>query len=223
MEAVGCEHCRGSCVLLLWIPRLGISNISGIASAGLLATVRDLFCRARAVTRNNYRSLLWFGVVFGLQQLPPIPRPHLLRGWLYVLTLGFASLNQQEQALAGRRVHRFCTGCPIFAEVDWFVLCWNAGFGNADRAVQLIPTYEMVSLSERSGGVTFQYAANYAYAPKDFWTFLYPFANGDIGNLTYTGKFRLLEDYGYIGALPFLLALSAPCSGGRTGTCDSFR
>jgi hypothetical protein len=68
----------------------------------------------------------------------------------------------------------------------------------------------MVSLSHRSGGVTFEYASNYAYDPKSFWTFLYPYSNGDIGNLTYTGKSVFWEDYGYVGVVTFLLALSAP-------------
>jgi hypothetical protein len=58
--------------------------------------------------------------------------------------------------------------------------------------------------------VTFEYASRYAYDPKDFWTFLYAYSNGDAGNLTYTGKGVFWEDYGYVGALTLLLALSAP-------------
>ena len=173
-----------------------------------------LFLLERAVTRNNYRSLLWFGVVFGLQQLSANTQTAYYSGVLYVLYFGLRFLNQQEQALAGakgssvlHRVSNLCRSRLVWCFAGTLVL------GTLIAAVQLIPTYEMVSLSERSGGVTFQYAANYAYAPKDFWTFLYPFANGDIGNLTYTGKSVFWEDYGYIGALPFLLALSAPLLG----------
>ncbi|HCV44035.1 MAG TPA: hypothetical protein DGH68_11170, partial [Bacteroidetes bacterium] len=76
-------------------------------------------------------------------------------------------------------------------------------------AVQLLPTYELVSLSQRSGGVTFEYASNYSYDPSNIKTFFYPYANGDIGNGTYSGKSIFWEDYGYVGLITVLLALYA--------------
>lgn len=76
-------------------------------------------------------------------------------------------------------------------------------------AVQLIPTYELVTLSQRSGGVTFEYASNYAYDPANIATFFSPYANGDIGNATYHLKSIFWEDYGYVGLVTMLLAIYA--------------
>jgi hypothetical protein len=89
----------------------------------------------------------------------------------------------------------------------WFVAAIVIAGGIS--AVQLLPTYELVSLSQRSGGVTFEYAANYAYDPSNIKTFLYPYANGDIGNATYSGKSIFWEDYGYVGLITTLFALYA--------------
>ena len=93
------------------------------------------------------------------------------------------------------------------ARVAWFLIA--VAIGGGISAVQLLPTYELVSRSQRSGGVTFEYASNYAYDPSNIKTFFYPYANGDIGNGTYTGKSIFWEDYGYVGLITILLALYA--------------
>jgi hypothetical protein len=170
-----------------------------------------LFLLERAVKRNNYRPLLWFAAVFGLQQLSANTQTAYYSGALYVLYFVLRFRNQQremrvqsKELKASRRVLNLLKSRLVWWFVGMLIL------GSLLAAVQLIPTYQMVSLSQRSGGVTFQYASDYAYDPKDFWTFLYPFSHGDIGNLTYTGKGVFWEDYGYIGAVTFLLALYAP-------------
>ena len=82
-------------------------------------------------------------------------------------------------------------------------------------AVQLIPTYELVGLTQRSGGVTFDYAANYAYDPANFKTFVAAYANGDISDASYKGKSIFWEDYGYVGVITLLLAMYASVKGWR--------
>ena len=165
----------------------------------------------RAVKRNDYRSLLWFAMVFGLQHLSGNTQTAYYSGVLYLFyfPLRFLS-NQSEVRAASRKLNASRAVLNVLRNRLIWSFAGMLVLGSLLAAIQLIPTYEMVSLSQRSGGVTFQYASSYAYDPKDFWTFLYPYANGDIGNLTYTGKGVFWEDYGYVGVATFLLALSAP-------------
>ena len=160
----------------------------------------------RAVRRNHSRPLLWFGIVFALQQLSANTQTAYYAGLLYGLYFVFRFLNQQRELRDASKPH------PVVrlfkSRLTWFFV-GIVILGSLLAAIQLIPTYEMVSLSARSGGVSFEYASSYAYSPRDFWTFLFPYINGDPGNLTYSGKSVFWEDYGYVGALTFLLALFA--------------
>jgi hypothetical protein len=171
----------------------------------------------RAVRRNNSRALLWFGIVFGLQQLSANTQTAYYSGFLYAFYFVFRFFNHQREVRAATKKPR---SSILVLDLLKSRLTWSfAGMlilGSLLAAVQLIPTYEMVSLSARSGGVTFEYASSYAYDPKDFWTFLTPYINGDPGNLTYLGKSVFWEDYGYVGVVTFLLALAAPLSWWRS-------
>ena len=164
----------------------------------------------RAVKRNDTRALLWFGVVFGLQHLSGNTQTAYYSGALYLFYFPLRFLNnQREVRAASKKMNASRAVLDVLRNRLTWCFAGVLVLGSLLAAIQLIPTYEMVSLSQRSGGVTFQYASSYAYDPKDFWTFLYPYANGDIGNLTYTGKGIFWEDYGYVGVVTFLLALSA--------------
>lgn len=165
----------------------------------------------RAIRRNNDRMLLWFGIVFGLQHLAGNAQTAYYAGVIYVLyfVLRFLSHRKELRAPAQKSSAPRSFFGLFKARITW---CFFGVLVLATllAAVQLIPTYELVSFSSRSGGVTFEYASNYAYDLKDSWTFFYPFSNGDIGNYTYTGKGVFWEDYGYVGVVTLLLALFAP-------------
>ena len=189
-----------------------LSHLKHISMANAACWLPVALCLLeRAVKRNDHRFLLWFGVVFGLQHLSANTQTAYYCGVLYLFYFPLRSLNNQRETGAGSKKSN-----PARRVASLFKnrLTWSfAGMlilGSLLAAIQLIPTYEMVSLSQRSGGVTFQYASSYAYDPRDFWTFFYPYSNGDIGNLTYTGKGVFWEDYGYVGILTLLFALSAP-------------
>ena len=91
--------------------------------------------------------------------------------------------------------------------VRWFAIALVGAA--AVSAVQLLPTYELVGLTERAGGVSFDYASDHAYDLADLRTFFYPYANGDVGDGSYRGKGVFWEDAGYAGLLPLLLAAYA--------------
>ena len=170
----------------------------------------------RAIRRKNHRYLLWFGIVFGMQQLSANTQTAYYSGFLYALYFLFRFLNQQKELrLAAKKPNAASSALNLVRSRLTWSFVGVLLLGSLLAAVQLVPTYEMVSLSARSGGVNFEYAASYAYNPKDFWTFISPYTNGDPGNLTYLAKSVFWEDYGYVGALTFLLALAAPLSNWR--------
>jgi hypothetical protein len=164
----------------------------------------------RAARRNHYRLLLWFGVVFGLQQLSGNAQTAYYSGVLYLFYFPLRFFNSQRDVRDGSRKPSLSSSVlNLFKNRLTWSFAGVLVLGSLLAAIQLIPTYEMVSLSQRSGGVTFQYASSYAYDPKDFWSFFYPYVNGDIGNLTYSGKGVFWEDYGYVGAVTLFLAVFA--------------
>ena len=195
--------------LLSHLKHLSMANGACLLPVGL-------FLLERAIRLDNYRPLLWFAVVFGLQHLAGNAQTAYYAGVIYALYFALRYLHHQKElrdtsrkSNAARSAVNFFTSRLTWCFAGMLVL------GTLLAAVQLIPTYELVSFSSRAGGVTFQYASNYAYDLKDFWTFFYPFSNGDIGNLTYTGKGVFWEDYGYVGVVTLLLALFASVRGWR--------
>ena len=185
--------------LLVHLKHLSIANAASWLPVGLLLL-------ERAVERNAYRSLLLAGALFGLQLLAGNPQIAYYCGALYVAYFTLRHLAKERARTA--RLRDAARGV-LRSKLTWCFL-GALVLGVLLAAVQLLPTYELVSMSDRSGGVTFEYASRYAYDPADFWTFLYPYRNGDIGNLSYTGRGIFWEDYGYVGVATFLLALSAP-------------
>ncbi len=79
--------------------------------------------------------------------------------------------------------------------------------GSLIAAVQVIPTYELVGLTQRGGGVPFEYAAQFPFDPADLAMFVYPLARGDMGNMTYRSSAIFWEDYGYVGVVVLSLAV----------------
>jgi hypothetical protein len=189
--------------LLCHLKHLSIANAACWLPAGLLLL-------ERSVSRHSYRPLPWFAVVFGLQHLSGNAQTAYYCGVLYVLYFALRLLDRYRATRSPQNVWRSSrlVLAGLKSRLAWCFVGALA-LGSLLAAVQLVPTYELVSLSQRSGGVSFEYASSYAYDLTSFWTFLFPYANGDIGNLTYTGKGIFWEDYGYVGLLTFLLALYA--------------
>jgi hypothetical protein len=150
------------------------------------------------------RALVWLAVVFGMQILSGHIQIAYYAGLVYG-GYGLARLLHDHQAgeAHGGRQRRNSVGAALALLLGSLILGTTLG------AAQLLPTYEMVQQSQRSGGVTFDYAADYRYAPSDAIMFLAPYANGDIGDGTYRSKAVFWEDYGYAGLLPFLLGVYA--------------
>jgi hypothetical protein len=164
----------------------------------------------RAIKLNSYRSLLWFGLVFGLQHLAGNAQTAYYAGVLYALYFAFRLFSKvNESEVASKKSVVLHAARNAFGSGLAWSFVGMLILATLLAAIQLVPTFELVSFTQRAGGVSFEYASKYAYDLKDAWTFFYPFSNGDIGNLTYTGKGVFWEDYGYVGGVTFLLAIYA--------------
>ncbi|MEW6617750.1 MAG: YfhO family protein [bacterium] len=72
-------------------------------------------------------------------------------------------------------------------------------------AIQIIPTYEVLSLSNRGEGISLKFANIANFPPINFITFILPYFLGD--NANYFGKWNFSEGYGYVGIFPLILGL----------------
>jgi hypothetical protein len=145
----------------------------------------------RGVKRSD-GALLGAGLAMGAQWLAGAPQMAYYTAGVAILY--FAGRARQ---LRGERSPR--RTIPLFA----LALVLALGLG----AVQLLPTYELVGLSERAGGVNYEFAASFPYALENLKTFLYPLANGDPGTGDYAVSSIFWEDYAYLGLAPLLLGL----------------
>jgi Bacterial membrane protein YfhO len=198
-----------------------ISHIKHLSTIGTVCWYPlGLLVIERAFRRNEPKSLLWLAVIIGLQNLSG----HIQTAYYSMLAylvyfLGRLWRMRREgsppstrQSAEGGAQRTWVK--PLPASVLWFLA--GSLLGMMISAVQLIPTYELVQLTQRSGGVSFQYAASYAYDPANWMTFLYPAANGEISNATYRGQSIFWEDYGYVGLTTLMLGLVAITSMRRT-------
>ncbi len=61
--------------------------------------------------------------------------------------------------------------------------------------------------SDRSQALGWEWATFWQYWPPNILTFVKPYIYGDISDATYRGRGIFWEDYGYIGLVPFVLAV----------------
>jgi hypothetical protein len=182
-----------------------VSHIKHLSMVGTVCWFPfGLLVIERAVRRSDRYVLLWLGAVFGLQNLSGHIQTAYYAGLVYIVYFLFRLLSMRKETTTAKRKSQEHVS-PLTPFGVWFLAAMALGVGIS--AVQLLPTYELVGLTQRSGGVTFDYAASYAYDPSNIKTFFYPYANGDIGNATYRGESIFWEDYGYVGVIPLLLAL----------------
>ncbi len=172
-----------------------------------------LYCIEKALKARdgNVRFILplvFLSLIFGAQNLTGHNQVGYYSGLLYIAYFLFRMLKPDEEQRVQRKranVEASLVRGPARSRLMVaFVVALLLGAGLS--AIQVIPTYEMVTFSPRAGGVSFNFASNYAYNMSNFKTFFYPYANGDIGDGTYRGNSIFWEDYGYTGLITLLLA-----------------
>ena len=76
-------------------------------------------------------------------------------------------------------------------------------------AVQLVPTAELVSQSQRGGGASRTFALTYSFWPWRFVTLLAPDFFGNPARGNFWGYANYWEDHAYVGVLPLIFAVLA--------------
>jgi hypothetical protein len=165
---------------------------------------------ARAVPiRRRLAWLLGFAATFGFQLLAGFPQSAYYAALVYgALTAARMVwlLAPGERGLARRP--RFAPaaslGLPALVAVALAALVGMAA---------LLPMKELGKWSDRSAGVSVEWATKPNYWPPNALTFLIPYANGDVSEDTYEGESIFWEDYGYVGLATVLLAAFAVVAG----------
>ena len=155
------------------------------------------FMIERYRTEEQVKFLLYFCLVMGIQVLAGHPQ---ITYYTILISIAYFCFRMMSTLTIKEFIPRLCL----------FFL--SIGLGCAIGAIQLIPAFEISSLSQRSGGIPYQFATSCNYHPRDILTFLYPFINGNPGTASYTlGTYKVgsvfWEDYGYVGLIPLFLAL----------------
>ncbi len=88
--------------------------------------------------------------------------------------------------------------------------CLALGAGIA--GLQLVATAELLTQSQRAGGVDFDFAMNFSYAPASALNLFAPNVFGTPADATYILPRAYFEDAVYIGVIPLIAALAAAIS-----------
>jgi hypothetical protein len=137
-----------------------------------------------------------FGLVFAEQVLSGFPQS------AYICALTYGSFAVFRVLTDRQRLGRF-TVSPVLLGA----LGLATAIGVAAGAIVLLPLYELGTISDRSEALGLRWSTSPAYWPRNVMTFLVPYINGDISDNTYGNHSIFWEDYGYVGAATFVLAL----------------
>jgi Bacterial membrane protein YfhO len=187
---------------------------------GIIGTVAffpyALFCLDRALLsfKNNLpaplnlkaRTLLWlmlFALCFGMQAQAGFPQTVYICGLFYGVLILWRLLGILRNRPFKVLVATF-TALVLSLGVATFL-------GTLMGMTSLLPIWELGTLSDRSGGLTFETINPYPYPPQYLISFFCPYYYGDISNVTFEfiKKALFWEVYGYAGMLTLLLALFA--------------
>jgi hypothetical protein len=142
--------------------------------------------------RGSHGALLSAGLVMGVQWLSGSPQ------MAYYSTV-IATAYFAARAWQGRGEQSLRRTVPLYAAA--LILSWGLG------AVQLLPTFQLTTFSERSGGVSYDFATRFSYALENLKTWIYPMANGTPGTGDLAVSSIFWEDYAYVGLVPLFLGL----------------
>lgn len=91
----------------------------------------------------------------------------------------------------------------------WLLLIAGLMLAGGIAAVQLLPTAELLSQSQRSGGVDYDTVMNFSYSPIRSFNFILPNFFGTPADGSYITEGAFFEDAVYIGLIPLISALVA--------------
>ncbi len=147
----------------------------------------------RATRAAHWRAWLSVAAIFGLQGLAGHPQVLLLSA---LLAAAHALAGPLAASPAPFRLPR---------QAQQLALCVGAlAVGALLATPQLVPTYELMRLSQREQGMTYAFFTSFSVPPAELKALLFPFLHGNPYPLV------SVEIVGYAGALPLVFALLAP-------------
>lgn len=151
-----------------------------------------LWSAARLIERISPRRIGWMAVFTALLLLAG----HAQTAWYSLLLTGAFSLFYGLVALPRRPL-------VLAAILGGMML----GIGIA--ALQLLATAELLGQSQRAGGVDYDFAFNFSYAPARILNLLSPNIFGTPADGTYITGGAFFEDAVYVGLIPLAAATAA--------------
>jgi hypothetical protein len=201
-------------------------HVSVIAAAALLPVA--LFCLEQAYAamccdgadsnespkQRMARALPWLvgfaGVAGGLLHVG-FPQT----AYAAFLVLGAVTLARVIALLraspAARGTSRRITPALGFAAAVAVATALALGLG----ASTLLPMAEVAGHSDRASSLSYEVASSPVYWLPNLLTFVVPYANGDITDLSYQGRNLFWEDYGYVGVIVMIAAVVGAVAPGR--------
>ena len=164
------------------VPRMVVADADSTAAEPPSAAHRALW-------------LLLFGLVFAEQILAGFPQSAYICGLTYGAFAMFRAITLRGTS------HRIPRGVLWLAAAGAVVALAVLAGANV-----LLPLSEYATATNR-GSLGFDWTIKVPYWPRNALTFLIPYINGDVSDDTYHGDSLFWEDYGYVGAATFLLAL----------------
>ncbi|GIV66377.1 MAG: hypothetical protein KatS3mg047_0770 [Bellilinea sp.] len=241
----------GGTPALAWGFTLLVPVHLGIAGIGMALFLRKIGVNPRGqiigalafslcgyfVARASFFSMIWAGVWLPWLLLAiegVVSSEQFLQKWRWMIGIGLIGVNQLLAGHAQLTWYSFVfSGLWVILRVakfrNWKVKLENAtlifmGFVLAFllASVQLVPTLEYLSQSQRSSAVNYEYAVNYSLWPWRLLGFFLPDLFGNPGTGNYWGFGAYWEDAIYIGLLPVLLALNSIISHFRVKPTTDF-
>ncbi len=180
-----------------------VAHVVALSMVNAIAWLPLLFCLTeRLVQRRHARWVLALAIAVALQGLAGHAQT-----WFYSLVaVSLYALVRAGQEARGRLQiadRRLQIASAVSSFAFWLL---SLILGLALAAVQMVPTWELTRLSQRSTGPEASLALEYSFWPWRLITLLAPDFFGHPARNAYWGYGNYWEDCGYVGVLPLILA-----------------
>jgi hypothetical protein len=142
--------------------------------------------------RNRARYLFYFTLAAGVELLISHVNTSFITNGTSALYFVILSLMRNRQARVLVRDFGLFALCMVLAAVV--------------AAVQILPTYEFFTQSDRSGGLSYEAATSYSHAFVHYLTAFFPMMHGAL-SFNYSGPGGFEEHFFYAGTIGILTAL----------------
>lgn len=153
-----------------------------------------LYLFEKIIKSRNLKYSIILGLILGIMILAgnvQIPIYTLIAGSIYFYIRLF-----QERKFFSRKITKFIS-VPLITIV--IGLCLSS--------IQLLPTFEFSKLSIRSEGVSYKFASDFSFNPKQLLVIIFPSLFGSDINNSYWGIGSFWSSSIYSGIFPFFLAI----------------